>query len=39
MKNGAESYAWFQTFSGGYQYYYRKHYEFRARAVRRLPLE
>ncbi len=29
-------YAWYQSFGSGYQYYNRKHYEFRARALRRL---
>lgn len=34
-----ESYAWFQHFSTGYQDYYLKDGERRARAVRRLPIE
>lgn len=36
---GGESYAWYQTFSGGGQGNGRKDLELRARAVRRLPLE
>jgi hypothetical protein len=36
---GNESYAWYQYFNDGYQDFYRKGYELRARAVRRLPLE
>ncbi|MFS2103606.1 DUF1566 domain-containing protein [Ralstonia sp. Ralssp135] len=30
--------AWFQRFLGGYQFSLRQHYEFRARAVRRLTI-
>ena len=30
--------AWYQYFGSGYQNDYRKHHEFRARAVRRLPI-
>lgn len=33
------SWAWCQYFSDGYQDYYRKTSEFRARAVRRLPIQ
>ena len=33
------SWAWFQYFTDGYQYYGPKDYEFRARAVRRLVIE
>ena len=36
---GDESYAWYQNFSGGSQDYWGEDYEFRARAVRRLPIE
>ncbi|MCY0854286.1 DUF1566 domain-containing protein [Cupriavidus sp. D39] len=35
---GPSNYAWLQNFSVGAQYYGRKSYEFRARAVRRLVL-
>ena len=35
---GYASYAWCQHFSNGYQYYYRKDYELRARAVRRVKI-
>ena len=33
---GDESYAWYQDFGYGYQYYSYKYYELRARAVRRV---
>jgi hypothetical protein len=34
----AAGWAWYQLFSNGYQYYYGKSYELRARAVRRVPI-
>lgn len=34
----SSSYAWFQDFDNGHQGYYRKSYDGRARAVRRLPI-
>ena len=33
------SFAWYQYFSNGYQYYYHKGYAYRARAVRRVLIE
>ena len=36
---GNVSYAWFQSFSGGYQDYYRKDGDCRCRAVRRVPIQ
>ena len=36
---GLESFAWYQTFLNGYQLNWRKDHEFRAVAVRRLPIQ
>jgi hypothetical protein len=35
---GDESFAWYQTFGNGYQYDFRKDFELRARAVRRVKI-
>ena len=36
--HSVSSYAWYQNFNNGTQNYYHKNYEFRAVAVRRLPI-